>query len=70
MAVVLLFLLIDICSASVQDNFGRLHDRSKETPKTTKQLTRLFPNKVVIQLPQVGPIIPIQWNKTNGAKFL
>ncbi|PON96572.1 Spastin [Trema orientale] len=34
------------------DNFGRLHDRSKETPKTTKQLTRLFPNKVVIQLPQ------------------
>lgn len=34
------------------DNIGRLHDRSKETPKTTKQLTRLFPNKVVIQLPQ------------------
>ncbi|KAF4364478.1 hypothetical protein F8388_007055 [Cannabis sativa] len=34
------------------DNFGRLHDRSKETPKTTKQLTRLFPNKVAIQLPQ------------------
>ncbi|KAK4376320.1 hypothetical protein RND71_006997 [Anisodus tanguticus] len=34
------------------DNFGRLHDRSKETPKTMKQLTRLFPNKVSIQLPQ------------------
>ncbi|CAN4101181.1 unnamed protein product [Withania somnifera] len=34
------------------DNFGRLHDRSKETPKTMKQLTRLFPNKVAIQLPQ------------------
>ncbi|XP_075100725.1 uncharacterized protein LOC107777886 [Nicotiana tabacum] len=34
------------------DNFGRLHDRSKETPKTMKQLTRLFPNKVTIQLPQ------------------
>ncbi|XP_015891975.2 uncharacterized protein LOC107426342 isoform X3 [Ziziphus jujuba] len=34
------------------DNFGRLHDRSKETPKTMKQLGRLFPNKVVIQLPQ------------------
>jgi hypothetical protein len=37
----------------VQDNFGRLHDRSKETPKAMKQLTRLFPNKVIIQLPQV-----------------
>ncbi|CAN4098236.1 unnamed protein product [Withania somnifera] len=35
-----------------QDNFSRLHDRSKETPKTMKQLTRLFPNKVTIQLPQ------------------
>ncbi|XP_062143427.1 uncharacterized protein LOC133851135 [Alnus glutinosa] len=34
------------------DNFGRLHDRSKETPKAMKQLTRLFPNKVIIQLPQ------------------
>ncbi|XP_059295033.1 uncharacterized protein LOC132048122 isoform X1 [Lycium ferocissimum] len=34
------------------DNFGRLHDRSKETPKTMKQLTRLFPNKVAIQIPQ------------------
>ncbi|GFZ00945.1 AAA-type ATPase family protein [Actinidia rufa] len=34
------------------DNFGRLHDRNKETPKTMKQLTRLFPNKVTIQMPQ------------------
>ncbi|CAL8178958.1 unnamed protein product [Prunus armeniaca] len=34
------------------DNLGRLHDRSKETPKTMKQLTRIFPNKVMIQLPQ------------------
>ncbi|KAG1326254.1 hypothetical protein COCNU_01G001880 [Cocos nucifera] len=34
------------------DNFGRLHERSKEIPKTMKQLTRLFPNKVSIQLPQ------------------
>ncbi|KAK8588238.1 hypothetical protein V6N13_087183 [Hibiscus sabdariffa] len=34
------------------DNFGRLHDRSKETPKTMKQVSRLFPNKVTIQLPQ------------------
>ncbi|XP_074591297.1 uncharacterized protein LOC141847211 [Curcuma longa] len=34
------------------DNFGRLHERSKEIPKTMKQLSRLFPNKVTIQLPQ------------------
>ncbi|XP_051132188.1 uncharacterized protein LOC127252165 isoform X2 [Andrographis paniculata] len=37
---------------SFPDNFGRLHDRSKEMPKTMKQLSRLFPNKVTIQLPQ------------------
>ncbi|CAN1353290.1 Outer mitochondrial transmembrane helix translocase [Linum perenne] len=37
---------------SVQDNLGRLHDKSKETPKTMKQLSRLFPNKVAIQIPQ------------------
>ncbi|XP_054800875.1 uncharacterized protein LOC129305005 isoform X2 [Prosopis cineraria] len=34
------------------DSFSRLHDRSKETPKVMKQLNRLFPNKVSIQLPQ------------------
>ncbi|XP_020099700.1 uncharacterized protein LOC109718093 isoform X2 [Ananas comosus] len=34
------------------DNFGRLHERSKEMPKAMKQLTKLFPNKISIQLPQ------------------
>ncbi|XP_061347252.1 uncharacterized protein LOC133292819 [Gastrolobium bilobum] len=34
------------------DNLSRLHDRSKETPKVMKQLSRLFPNRVTIQLPQ------------------
>ncbi|KAK1354192.1 putative p-loop nucleoside triphosphate hydrolase superfamily protein [Heracleum sosnowskyi] len=34
------------------DSFGRLHDRTKDAPKTMKQLTRLFPNKVSIQMPQ------------------
>ncbi|KAI3893235.1 hypothetical protein MKX03_016880 [Papaver bracteatum] len=34
------------------DNFGRLHERGKEISKTTKQLVRLFPNRVTIQLPQ------------------
>lgn len=41
----------------LQDNFGRLHDRSKETPKILKQLSRLFPNKVAIQSPQVIKIL-------------
>ncbi|ONK62958.1 uncharacterized protein A4U43_C07F9890 [Asparagus officinalis] len=34
------------------DNFSRLHDRSKEIPKTMKHLSKLFPNKMTIQLPQ------------------
>ncbi|GJW20825.1 ATPase [Tanacetum coccineum] len=37
---------------SFQDSYSRLHDKSKETPKTGKQLSRLFPNKVTIQTPQ------------------
>ncbi|OWM90583.1 uncharacterized protein LOC116187611 isoform X2 [Punica granatum] len=34
------------------DSFGRLHDRGKEVPKVTKLLTKLFPNKVTIHMPQ------------------
>ncbi|CAI9104921.1 OLC1v1003712C1 [Oldenlandia corymbosa var. corymbosa] len=34
------------------DSLGKLHDKSKETPKIVKQLSRVFPNKVTIQLPQ------------------
>ncbi|KAL3626018.1 hypothetical protein CASFOL_029567 [Castilleja foliolosa] len=34
------------------DNFGKLHDKTKEIPKTMKQLSRLFPNKVTVQIPQ------------------
>ncbi|XP_020578958.1 uncharacterized protein LOC110023738 [Phalaenopsis equestris] len=34
------------------DSFGRLHERSKEIPKTMKQLMKIFPNKVTIQPPQ------------------
>jgi hypothetical protein len=38
----------------MQDSFGsRLHERSKESPKTMKHLNKLFPNKILIQLPQV-----------------
>ncbi|XP_063944063.1 uncharacterized protein LOC108209325 isoform X3 [Daucus carota subsp. sativus] len=34
------------------DSFGRLNDRGKEVPKATKLLTKLFPNKVSIHMPQ------------------
>ncbi|XP_061371799.1 uncharacterized protein LOC133314345 isoform X2 [Gastrolobium bilobum] len=34
------------------DSFGRLHDRGKEVPKPNKTLTKLFPNKVIIHMPQ------------------
>ncbi|MBA0741510.1 hypothetical protein Gogos_014659 [Gossypium gossypioides] len=46
----------------LQDNFGRLHDRSKETPKTMKQVARLFPNKVTIQLPQDEALL-LDWKQ-------
>ncbi|KAJ4727660.1 AAA-type ATPase family protein [Melia azedarach] len=44
------------------DNFGRLHDRSKETPKALKQISRLFPNKVAIQLPQDETLL-LDWKQ-------
>ncbi|XP_027334355.1 uncharacterized protein LOC113849024 isoform X3 [Abrus precatorius] len=34
------------------DSFGRLHDRGKEVPKPNKTLTKLFPNKISIHMPQ------------------
>ncbi|GFQ05709.1 ATPase family aaa domain-containing protein 1 [Phtheirospermum japonicum] len=37
---------------ALPDNFGKLHDKSKEIPKAMKQLSRLFPNKVTVQIPQ------------------
>ncbi|XP_076889037.1 uncharacterized protein LOC143539671 [Bidens hawaiensis] len=40
-----------------QDNFGKPHDKSKETPKAMKQLSRLFPNKVTVQTPQDEAIL-------------
>jgi len=36
-----------------QDSFGRLHDKGKDVPRATKLLTKLFPNKVMIHMPQV-----------------
>ncbi|XP_075503504.1 uncharacterized protein LOC142540918 [Primulina tabacum] len=34
------------------DSFGRLNDRAKDVTKSTKLLSKLFPNKVTIHLPQ------------------
>ncbi|KAL8215895.1 hypothetical protein R6Q57_022732, partial [Mikania cordata] len=39
-------------------DIGRLHERGKEVPKSTKLLTKLFPNKVVIHMPQVCALVP------------
>lgn len=50
---VIAFFCLIVLWFCIQDNFGRLHDRNKETPKATKQLSRLFPNKVTILPPQV-----------------
>lgn len=44
------------------DNLGKLHERSKETSKITKQLARLFPNKVTIQVPQ-DEILLLDWKQ-------
>ncbi|GER35222.1 AAA-type ATPase family protein [Striga asiatica] len=44
------------------DNFSRLHDKGKDTPKILKQLSRLFPNKVTIQIPQ-DEIVLVDWKQ-------
>ncbi|KAJ0980660.1 hypothetical protein J5N97_008915 [Dioscorea zingiberensis] len=44
------------------DNLGRLHDRNKEVPKAMKQLTRLFPNKIAIQIPQDEALL-LDWKQ-------
>ncbi|XAR50320.1 Adenosinetriphosphatase [Bertholletia excelsa] len=42
------------------DSFGRLPDRGKEVPKATKLLTKLFPNKVTIHMPQDEALL-VSW---------
>ncbi|KAL8054847.1 hypothetical protein ABFX02_04G019300 [Erythranthe guttata] len=44
------------------DNFGRLHDKSKEATKITKLFNRLFPNKVTIQIPQEETVL-VDWKQ-------
>ncbi|KAI3919577.1 hypothetical protein MKX01_018400 [Papaver californicum] len=44
------------------DSFGRFHERGKEVPKTTKLLTKLFPNKVTIHMPQDEGLL-VSWKE-------
>ncbi|KAG2260472.1 hypothetical protein Bca52824_079766 [Brassica carinata] len=45
------------------DNFGgRLQDRNKEMSKSVKQITKLFPNKVAIQLPEDEALL-LDWKE-------
>ncbi|XP_057480534.1 uncharacterized protein LOC130767631 isoform X2 [Actinidia eriantha] len=43
-----------------KDSFGRLHERGKEIPKATKLLTKLFPNKVTVHMPQDEALL-VSW---------
>ncbi|CAI9113083.1 OLC1v1013619C1 [Oldenlandia corymbosa var. corymbosa] len=45
---------------ALQDSIGRLHDRGKDIPKATKLLTKLFPNKVIIHVPQ-DEVLQASW---------
>ncbi|KAF9668010.1 hypothetical protein SADUNF_Sadunf15G0082300 [Salix dunnii] len=47
------------------DSFGRLGDRGKEVPKATKLLTKLFPNKVAIHMPQDEALLA-SWKHQMG----
>ncbi|GER48570.1 AAA-type ATPase family protein [Striga asiatica] len=44
------------------DSFGRLHDRAKDITKATKLLSKLFPNKVTIHLPQDETLL-VSWKQ-------
>ncbi|KAL1553960.1 hypothetical protein AAHA92_14573 [Salvia divinorum] len=44
------------------DSFGRLHDRAKDVTKATKLLSKLFPNKVTIHMPQDEALL-VSWKQ-------
>ncbi|KAI3454998.1 hypothetical protein Pfo_011661 [Paulownia fortunei] len=44
------------------DNFGRLNDRTKDITKATKLLSKLFPNKVTIHMPQDEALL-VSWKR-------
>ncbi|KAJ1292362.1 hypothetical protein BS78_02G386200 [Paspalum vaginatum] len=41
-----------ILDLAFQDGFGRVSEKNKEALKTSKHLTKLFPNKVTVETPQ------------------
>ncbi|KAL2633180.1 hypothetical protein R1flu_004659 [Riccia fluitans] len=47
---------------SFLDNFPRIDERSKETPKASKMLSKLFPSKVNIQPPQDEAVLA-EWKR-------
>ncbi|XP_031260472.1 fidgetin-like [Pistacia vera] len=53
-------LVVNAFAFDQEDSFGRLHDRGKEVPKATKLLTKLFPNKVTIHMPQDEALL-VSW---------
>ncbi|XP_051147751.1 uncharacterized protein LOC127262923 isoform X2 [Andrographis paniculata] len=44
------------------DSFGRLHDRTKDVTKAAKLLSKLFPNKVMIHMPQDEALL-VSWKQ-------
>ncbi|GER44022.1 AAA-type ATPase family protein, partial [Striga asiatica] len=44
------------------DSFGRLHDRAKDITKGSKLLSKLFPNKVTIHMPQDEALL-VSWKQ-------
>ncbi|KAL3694568.1 hypothetical protein R1sor_008219 [Riccia sorocarpa] len=47
---------------SFLDNFPRIDERNKETPKASKMLSKLFPSKVNIQAPQEEAVLA-EWKR-------
>ncbi|KAF3680435.1 putative conserved oligomeric Golgi complex subunit 2-like [Capsicum annuum] len=45
------------------DSFGKMQDKGKQSARTNKFLTKLFPNKVVIYMPQVLNRIGLEFNR-------
>ncbi|KAL3654959.1 hypothetical protein CASFOL_000745 [Castilleja foliolosa] len=47
---------------ALPDSFGRWHDRAKDVTKAAKLLSKLFPNKVTIHLPQDEGLL-VSWKQ-------
>ncbi len=47
------------------DHINRMEERAKETSKSSRALTKLFPNKILITPPKEGPALQ-KWSKQIG----